>query len=126
MGYEIDFLPVGNGEKSGDAIALRFGNLRGSREEQTVVVVDGGFKDSGEKLINHIKTYYDTDRVDIVVSTHPDDDHTNGLIVVLEELDVGCLWMHLPWNHTDDINRMFKDGSFMHVPLIRSKLLAPG
>ena len=27
IGYEIDFLAVGDGEKSGDAIALRFGNL---------------------------------------------------------------------------------------------------
>jgi hypothetical protein len=27
IGYEIDFLPVGEGEKSGDAIALRWGNL---------------------------------------------------------------------------------------------------
>ncbi len=25
MGYEIDFLSVGNGEKSGDAIAVRYG-----------------------------------------------------------------------------------------------------
>ncbi len=27
MGYEIDFLPVDAGERSSDAIALRFGNL---------------------------------------------------------------------------------------------------
>ncbi len=27
MGYEVDFLPAGNGEKSGDAIAVRFGDL---------------------------------------------------------------------------------------------------
>jgi hypothetical protein len=26
MAYEIDFLPVGDGERGGDAIALRFGN----------------------------------------------------------------------------------------------------
>ncbi len=25
IGYEIDFLPVGNGERSGDAIAIRLG-----------------------------------------------------------------------------------------------------
>ena len=43
MGYEIDFLPVG--DKSGDAIALRYGNLFGQRTEQTVVVVDGGSED---------------------------------------------------------------------------------
>lgn len=56
MGYEIDFLPVGDNSKSGDAIALRYGNLYGSRAEQRVVVVDGGFTDDGEALVNHIRT----------------------------------------------------------------------
>ena len=42
MGLEIDFLSVGEGEKSGDAIALRYGNLFGPRSEQTVLVIDGG------------------------------------------------------------------------------------
>lgn len=110
MGYEIDFLPVGGGERSGDAIALRFGNLHGSRREQTVVVVDGGFQANGEELVEHIGKHYGTDRVDLVVSTHPDADHTSGLLVVLEEMQVDRLWMHQPWDHTDDIARMFKDG----------------
>lgn len=110
MGYEVDFLPVGNGEKSGDAIALRFGNLFGSRNEQTVIVIDGGFEESGQELVQHIKDYYHTNYVDLVVSTHPDGDHASGLELVLEELDVGCLWMHQPWNHTEDIARMFRDG----------------
>lgn len=39
MGFEIDFLPVGEEGKSGDAIALRFGNLFGQRSEQMVVVI---------------------------------------------------------------------------------------
>jgi hypothetical protein len=30
MGHEIDFLPVGQGEHSGDAIAFRFGSLLSS------------------------------------------------------------------------------------------------
>lgn len=110
MGYEVDFLPVGTGECSGDAIALRFGNLQGSRNEQTVIVIDGGYKENGEKLIEHIKTFYGTGGVDLVISTHPDNDHSSGLAVVLEELKVGRLWMHKPWEHTDDIAKMFHDG----------------
>ena len=38
-GYEIDMLPVGSGEKSGDAIALRYGN---DADGYKVMVVDGG------------------------------------------------------------------------------------
>jgi len=109
MGYEIDFLPVGNGERSGDAIALRFGNLLANPPQQTVVVVDGGYTESGVSLVEHIKRLYKTERVDVVVSTHPDADHSAGLAVVLEKLQVGQLWMHQPWNHTDDIARMFKN-----------------
>ncbi|MFH1614295.1 MAG: MBL fold metallo-hydrolase [Planctomycetota bacterium] len=110
MGYEIDFLPAGNGEKSGDAIAFRLGNLKGNRSEQMVVVIDGGFKETGEELVQHIKKYYNTSHVDIAISTHPDADHAAGLMVVLEQMTVGQLWMHQPWNHTDDIANMFVDG----------------
>lgn len=110
MAYEIDYMPVGDGEKAGDAIALRFGNLAGTREEQVVIVIDGGFQDSGEALVNHIKTFYKTDRVDIAILTHPDADHASGLSVVLEKLQVGILLMHKPWDHAADIKGMFKDG----------------
>jgi glyoxylase-like metal-dependent hydrolase (beta-lactamase superfamily II) len=110
MGYEIDFLPVGEGEKSGDAIALRFGNLTGSRGEQSVVVIDGGFKDSGQQLVEHVRKYYGTDQVDLALLTHPDADHASGLLVVLEELSVKQLAMHRPWEHASDIKGLFKDG----------------
>lgn len=100
MGLEIDFLPVGDGETSGDAIAFRYGNLFGSRDEQTVGIIDGGFADDGEALVEHVHTHYGTDVVDLVFSTHPDRDHISGLKVVLVRLDVRHLCMHLPWNHS--------------------------
>ncbi len=111
MGYEVDFLPVGNGEKSGDAIAVRFGDLL-SRDpaKQFVMVIDGGTKESGQRLVNHINAYYGTSHVDLVVNTHPDGDHASGLAVVLEQMSVGQLWVHLPWEHSEDIHHMFHDG----------------
>ena len=48
--------------------------------------------------------------MDVVISSHPDGDHSSGLAVVLENLKVGELWMHKPWEHTTDIARMFRDG----------------
>lgn len=99
MGYEIDFLPVGDESKGGDAIALRYGNLHGQRHEQTVIIIDGGYQDDGEALVEHLDRYYDTDQVDFVVSTHPDQDHITGLSVVLTELSVGALLMHVPELH---------------------------
>lgn len=67
-GYEVDFLPVGSGDKSGDAIVLRYGEA-GSYK---VMVVDGGTKESGEKIVDHIKEHYGTTHVDYLVNTHPD------------------------------------------------------
>jgi glyoxylase-like metal-dependent hydrolase (beta-lactamase superfamily II) len=117
MGFEIDFLAVGEGARSGDAIALRWGNLYGPRTEQFVMVVDGGNKDSGAALVDRIRTDYDTSIVDLVVNTHPDADHASGLSVVLEKLTVGKLWMHQPWNRLGHIHDLVVDGRITHDSL---------
>ena len=127
MGYEIDFLAVGEGTRSGDAIALRYGNLHGSRNEQTVVIIDGGTKEAGGRLVQHVKSYYDTDRVDFVFLTHPDGDHASGLSEVIEGLTVDRLVMHRPWEHAEEIRSLFHDGRITDASLearIRASLQA--
>ena len=96
-GYEIFFMPVGEESQSGDAIALRTGNLHGGREEQTVILIDGGFQATGEYLVEKIPAFFRTNTIDFVVSTHSDQDHIGGLEAVLEKLDVKALLMHQPW-----------------------------
>lgn len=103
MSYEVDVLAVGEESKSGDAIALRYGDFR-HRTLYKVVVVDGGFTKNGENLVQLISTVYGTSIVDLVISTHPDSDHSAGLKVVLEELTVRELWMHQPWSHATEAN----------------------
>ena len=110
MGYEVDMIGVGQESKSGDAIAVRWGNLSGTRDEQKVVIIDGGFRDSGQDVVNHIESLYKTDIIDAVISTHPDQDHINGLDVILDELTVGQLWIHKPWEHNRGLANKFVDG----------------
>ena len=110
MAYEVDFLGVGENSQSGDAIALRFGNLLSGRSEQTVVVIDGGFTDTGDQIVEHIREHYGTNIVDLVISTHPDQDHINGLETVLRELDVRDLWIHQPWRYNELLQHEFADG----------------
>lgn len=98
--YEIDFLKVGAEEKSGDAIALRFSY----GQRSVVVIVDGGFTDAGPELVDHVKGWYNTNHVDLVISTHPDADHINGLTSVLEYLDVDELFIHMPGQHRSDVS----------------------
>lgn len=121
MGYEIDFIAVGDGTKSGDAIAIRYGNLFGARAEQMVVVVDGGTKESGEALVRHVRKYYATNEVDWVVSTHPDCDHVSGLKVVVENMDVRFLLMHKPWDRASELRHTFRDSRFT-TPGLASRL----
>jgi beta-lactamase superfamily II metal-dependent hydrolase len=113
MGYEIDFLPVGNGDSSGDAIAMRWG----TPGNYQVLVYDGGTREAGEALVQHIRTHYGTSRVDHVVSSHPDGDHASGLSVVLEQLQVQQLWMHRPWMHSALIRSYFSDGRMTDASL---------
>jgi beta-lactamase superfamily II metal-dependent hydrolase len=109
MPIQVDFLPVGSGAKSGDAIAIRYGDTL-TAATQRVIVIDGGYQDAGEALVKHIVSEYGTYIVDLVVSTHPDADHSSGLEKVLTDLVVGELWLHRPWLHTTDIAKMFVDG----------------
>jgi len=104
MTYVIDFLAVENEDsdstKSGDAIAMQF-QVPGETRPR-VVVIDGGYTAIGQQLVEHIQKHYRTTHVDLVISTHPDKDHLNGLKTVLDQLSVGELMMHLPWAHRPD------------------------
>ena len=110
MGFEVDYMAVGDGEKSGDAIAMRWGYLGGGPADQRVIVIDGGTKESGLALVEHIRRYYRTNWVNLVVCTHCDADHASGLAVVLEQLRVGKLLMHEPWVHAEEIYKLVTDG----------------
>lgn len=105
--YEIDFLPVGEGEKGGDAISFRYSS---DGENWFVGVIDGGSKASGQALCEHIQEFYGTNVVNIAISTHPDADHASGLVEVIENLEVRQLLMHRPWEHVNEIFPLVSDG----------------
>lgn len=90
--YEIDFLQV-HAAKSGDAIAVRYE----LQNETFIHVVDGGYSSTGERLTKHMNQYYKNPSfIDNVVVTHPDKDHAEGIQVILENFQVGAIWMLLP------------------------------
>ncbi|WP_028466905.1 ComEC/Rec2 family competence protein [Nisaea denitrificans] len=106
MNCEIEFLPVGEGAKSGDAIVLRYWDA--DLNDWRVMVVDGGYAATGKAICDHIRRYYETEIIDHLVSTHPDNDHMSGLRTVMEEMDVRQLWMNVPEAHAADILPLFK------------------
>ena len=100
--YEIDFRQV-HVSKSGDAIAIRYqiGN------NWTVHLVDGGYTSTAEEVAKFIRATYGTRLINHVVVTHPDKDHAEGLAPILEQFDVGTLWMLCPWHYAGQLFQYF-------------------
>jgi beta-lactamase superfamily II metal-dependent hydrolase len=90
--YEVDFLPVGKGGRHGDAIALRF--TRPDTGALAHVIIDAGFDEHGEALVDHVRRYYRTTAIDIALVSHPDADHIGGMGHVIRELEVTTLCIH--------------------------------
>jgi beta-lactamase superfamily II metal-dependent hydrolase len=104
MGFEIEFHPVGDATRAGDAITIRYGEP----DAYKIVVVDGGTDDTGKLVVAHIKRHYGRDAVvSDVISTHPDTDHSCGLRAVLDDLPVERLWVHGLWHHAAEILPLF-------------------
>ena len=101
--FEIDFIEAGE-KSSGDAICLRY-RVNG---HIYIHVVDGGYTSDGAKIVDHVHRHYNEKRfIDHVVLTHPDGDHASGLRTVLENFDVGSLWMNRPWKHLKELMPRF-------------------
>lgn len=114
--FEIDFLDV-ESDKSGDAITMRY-EVSG---RTLIHVVDGGFQDSGDSVVAHVRKYYGAPkRLDHVVATHPDGDHAGGLRKVLEEFEVGALWMLRPWLYAAELVGRFE--TVVSVESLRKRL----
>ena len=106
MNCEIEFMPVGTGSKPGDAIIVRYG----APDAYELMIVDGGTQESGEALVQHVRSYYGQHAtINHVVLTHADGDHASGLRDVLQELQVRNLWINPPWSFAGDALPFFKD-----------------
>jgi glyoxylase-like metal-dependent hydrolase (beta-lactamase superfamily II) len=113
--YEVDFLRAGDG--NGDAICIRYGSEQGG---YYLHVVDGGFTDTAETVIDHIEKHYGAHYfINHMVLSHADNDHACGLIGILERFEVkGAIWMNRPWLYAAEILPFFH-GSFTLEGLVR-------
>jgi beta-lactamase superfamily II metal-dependent hydrolase len=89
MTLEIDMLAVGDA----NALIIRATD----QYQEKVVVVDGGNSGDGEKVVRHIRMWTQRKtRVDLLLNTHADADHVDGLLTVAQELAIGEAWIHDP------------------------------
>jgi beta-lactamase superfamily II metal-dependent hydrolase len=93
-GFEIDMLSLGNADC---ILVTQWTNGLPER-----VLIDGGNSSSVDTVLPFLLAR-SVERLDHVVCTHPHDDHAAGLAELLEisNIDVGCMWMHIPQFHLD-------------------------
>jgi len=97
---------VGDGTKAGDAIVIRYGEV----DAYSLMLIDGGHAETGEKIVAHLKKYFGPNPVlEHVVLTHSDTDHASGLRTILAEVKVKNLWLHIPWLLAEASRPLFKD-----------------
>lgn len=94
---EIEFIPIGEEVNTGDAILIHF--TEPATGADRVLLIDGGFVDTSESIMSHVRTHYGRASIDLIVCTHPDDDHINGLTGVIQNFTVANLLIHDPREH---------------------------
>jgi len=81
-GLDAVFLDVGQG----DGLFLRF-------PDGKTMLIDGGMRserfDAGRQVILPFLKYHNVRRLDVVVASHPHDDHIGGLVEVLQQVQIG-------------------------------------
>lgn len=110
--YQIRFFRVGNGSKGGDAILI---TLYDDNDTPHLVLIDGGYKETGESIVKHLKMVYSTPVIDIIFNTHPDRDHISGLLPVVNDTSITINYLAF--------NRPWKDAGFTKDFLGTSELL---
>jgi hypothetical protein len=111
---EIDILPASMQSKGGDSALIRVGTFdyKTKRNNQVVILIDGGYQENSERIADHLRTHYNTATIDIAIITHPDMDHLSGFKKLLEDgqVTVRQTFIHDPWEHKEHMFARALDG----------------
>lgn len=106
----IDFLDVGHG----DATFVR------SPAGETMLI-DGGdrnpYTDYGSRIVGPFLYAHGVTTLDYVVATHPDRDHTGGLLHVIENFHVGTVLLPLTFVHGEILDELLAACADRDVPV---------
>ncbi|KAA0546920.1 MBL fold metallo-hydrolase [Bacillus sp. BGMRC 2118] len=106
---EVHFLDVGQG----DSALVLFPNGK-------KMLVDGGPRVNGSTVVNYLRQH-NIYELDLVVSTHPDEDHLGGLLDVLREVNVKQV-LDSGKSHTTDTYREYVELlNTKRIPIVIAK-----
>jgi len=123
----VSFIDVGQG----DSILVEFPN-------DEVMLVDAGPTEMGQTVVRYLRSR-EIDNIDILVATHPHDDHIGGMLDVLGAFSIGKVW-DSGYNHGSQAQENFlaliqskgiqfgtpRAGFFQEIGDARIEILAPG
>lgn len=83
-----------------------------TQNNEHLILIDAGNYKDGDKIINHIRKYYNKPVIDLAIVTHCDDDHYGGFVRMLEKLSNGDrdaitisqFWVNDPGKNHIDVN----------------------
>ena len=80
--YHIEMLSVG----AADTFILY---VIDTQNNGHLILIDAGNYNDGDKIIQHIRKYYNNPIIDLAIVTHCDDDHYGGFVRMLKKLSNG-------------------------------------
>lgn len=63
------------------------------KSNDDTVLIDAGNRNDGENLVNYIKNDLKINDIDIVIGTHPHEDHIGGMNYIIDSFDVGKIYL---------------------------------
>lgn len=63
------------------------------RKNDNNILIDAGNNEDGEKLVNYLKNDLNIEKFNMVVGTHPHEDHIGGLDNVIDSFDIDTILM---------------------------------
>lgn len=109
-GLQVSFLDVGQG----DSIYVKaFG--------KTDMLIDGG--KNGDLLLQNLSATMDSfdNKIDVLVITHPDEDHSGGLVSVVREYDIGAIFISGNISDNQNYNQILKIAEIEKIPTFKAE-----
>jgi len=109
-GLQVSFLDVGQG----DSIYIK-------AFDKIDMLIDGG--KNGDLLLQNLSATMDSfdNKIDVLVITHPDEDHSGGLVSVVREYDIGAIFISGNISDNQNYNQILKIAETEKIPTFKAE-----
>lgn len=81
------------------------------------MMIDAGHLESGPYIADYLRDLGIT-RIDYAVNSHPHDDHINGFISLMDEIEIGAMYVCFPLDSTQEMINTVRAAEKHNIPVI--------